>query len=224
MGVAVKQGKPRVAYRETITQPAEAEGRFIRQTGGRGHFAVVKLRVEPFHPEQGQETVAFVNQVRAGAISASYIPAIEAGVRSASQTGVLGSYPLINVKVTLLDGEEHPVDSSEVAFESAASLAVQRALEQARPVLLEPIMKVEVVTPDDYFGAINGDLMARRAVINETFHRGTGHVIHAEAPLASMFGYVTQMRSLSQGRASYSMEPARYEIMPAELAKKVLGT
>ncbi len=221
--VGVRVGKPRVAYRETITKSAEAEGRFIHQTGGRGQFAVAKVRVEPFEPEPGEEHFRFVNQLQGGPIRPEFIPAIEQGVRDASRNGTLGGYPLINVKATLVDAEEHPEDSTEVAFETAASMACQRAVEQAGPVLLEPIMKVEVVTAEEYFGAVNGDLMARRATIHSTAMRGNNHVITAEAPLSSMFGYATQVRSLSQGRATYAMEPSRYERMPDNLARQVLG-
>jgi elongation factor G len=223
LNVPVRIGMPRVAYREAIKHAAEAEGRFIRQTGGRGQYAVVKLRVEPFVPEPQQEHFCFVNATTGGAIRKAFIPAVEEGAREATESGPLGSYPLINVKVTLLEAQEHPVDSSEIAFENAAGLAVHKALEGADPVLLEPIMKVEIVTPEEYFGAINGDLMARRAVITSTGIRGGNHVINCEVPLSTMFGYATQMRSLSQGRASYSMEPSRYEAMPPELAEKILG-
>ena len=221
--VPVRIGTPRVAYREAITRVAEAEGRFIRQTGGRGQYAVVNLRVEPFAPEPGQEHFWFVNEMTGGEVRSSFIPAIEEGARDAADSGPLGSYPLINVKVTLLGGQEHSEDSSEIAFESATAMAVHKALQEAGPVLLEPIMKVEVVTPEEYFGSINGDLMSRRAVITSTALRGVNHVISCEAPLSSMFGYATHMRSLSQGRASYSMEPLRYEAMPSNLAEKVLG-
>jgi elongation factor G len=223
--VPVRVGKPRVAYRETITRAAEGEGKLIRQVKeGKGQFAVVKVRVEPFSPEPLlNESFKFANQLAADKIRSSYLPAIEAGCRSAAQTGSLGSYPLIDVKVTLIDAQEHAEDSNETAFESAAGMAVQRAVEQAGPVLLEPIMKAEIVTPEEYFGAINGDLMSRRATITETGLRGKNHVIHCEVPLSTMFGYSTSMRSLSQGRASYSMEPARYEAMPEDLARKVLG-
>ncbi len=222
-GVPVRVGKPRVAYREALTHPAEAEGRLIRQAGGRGQYAVVKVRVEPFEPAAGEEHFKFVNECRPGAISAEYFPAIEQGVRDAGRSGALGGYPLINVEATLLDGEEHAEDSTEIAFESAAAIAFHRAAEQAGPVLLEPIMKVEVVTPEEYYGAVNGDLTARRAAITAATMRGNNHVITAEAPLASMFGYATQVRSLSQGRASYAMEPCRYERMPDNLARQVLG-
>jgi elongation factor G len=224
LGVPVSVGKPRVAYREAITTPAEAENRFIRQTGGRGQYAVVKLRIEPFQPQPGQEHFLFEDRTHGGVVRRAFIPAVEEGAREAAQSGPLGGFPLINVKVTLLDGQEHSVDSSEIAFETAANMAFHKAIEQAGPVLLEPIMKVEVVTPEEYFGAINGDLMARRAVITATSLRARNHVITAEVPLATMFGYATQVRSLSQGRASYSMEPCRYEPMPSDLADKVLGT
>ncbi len=223
LNVPVRVGKPRVAYRETVTRAAEAEGRLIRQTGGRGQFAVVKVRVEPFTPQPGQEHFDFINLVADERLKASYRAAAAQGAKDAVMSGPLGSYPLINVRVTLLDGEEHAEDSSELAFESAAAMAVTRAVEQAGPVLLEPIMKVEVVTPEDYFGAINGDLMSRRAVITNTGMRGQNHVIDCETPLSEMFGYSTQLRSLSQGRASYAMEPCRYEPMPDSLAQKVLG-
>jgi elongation factor G len=221
--VPVRVGKPRVAYRETITLAAEAEGRLIRQTGGRGQYAVVRLRVAPFTPAPGEEHFRVENRIRSGAIRPVFGAAAEQGVRDAGRSGILGAYPLINVQVTLLDAEEHPEDSSEVAFEGAAAIAFQKAVEQAGPVLLEPIMRVEVVTPDEYYGAINGDLMARRAAITATSMRGPSHVVTAEVPLSTMFGYATQVRSLSQGRASYSMEPCRYERMPDNLARQVLG-
>ncbi len=221
--VPVKVGKPRVAYRETITRAAEDEGRFVRQAGGKGQFAVVRLRVEPFTPQPGEEHFRFENRLPDGLIRPQFLPAIEQGVRDAGRSGNLGGYPLINVKVTLIGGEDHPTDASELAFESAAGIAFQRTVQQAGPVLLEPIMRVEVVTPEEYFGAINGDLMSRRATITGTTLRGPNHVITAEVPLATMFGYATQVRSLSQGRASYAMEPCRYERMPDNLARQVLG-
>jgi elongation factor G len=223
VNVPVKVGKPRVAYREAITKAAEAEGRFIRQTGGRGQYAVVKLRVEPFTPEPGQEHFRFLNRLRGATIRAPFVRAVEEGAREAAESGPLASYPLINVMVTLLDGQEHPEDSSEIAFESAAAMAVHKALEDAGPVLLEPIMRAEIVTPEEYFGAISNDLMNRRAEIKSTSPRRGSHVITCEVPLSTMFGYATDMRSLSQGRASYAMEPCRYEAMPPELAEKVLG-
>ncbi len=223
LNVPVRVGKPRVAYRETITRAAEAEGRLARQTGGKSQFAVVRLRVEPFVPAPGQPHLVVHNRIPPEQLRPQFLPAIEQGVRGAAGSGALGGYPLINILVTLLGGEEQSEESTEVAFEAAASIAVQRALEQAGPVLLEPIMKVEVVTPEEYLGPISGDLMARRAIITASTIRARNHVISAEVPLATMFGYATQVRSLSQGRASYSMEPARYEKMPPELAQQVLG-
>ena len=223
MNVNVRTGKPRVAYRETIAATAEAEGRFVRQTGGRGQYAVVSVKVEPFTPAEGEPHFACVNRIPAGKIKPQYVQAATLGAREAAQSGALGSYPLINVKVTLLDGEEHPQDSSEIAFETAASLAVRRAVEQASPTLLEPIMRTEIVTPEEYFGAVNSDLMTRRAIITDASFRGTNRVVHADVPLSAMFGYATHLRSLSQGRASYAMEPHRYEAMPPDLAQKVLG-
>jgi elongation factor G len=223
MNVPVRVGKPRVAYRETITEAAEAEGRLARQVGGRSQFAAVRLRVEPFQPAPGQEHFQFVSNCPDGELRPQFIAAAEQGVRGAVHSGALGGYPLINVKATLLGGQEHAEESTEVAFETAGAIAVQRALEQAGPVLLEPIMRVEVVTPEEYFGAINGDLMSRRATITGTAMRARNRVITADVPLATMFGYATQIRSLSQGRASYSMEPYRYEPLPPELTSKVLG-
>jgi elongation factor G len=223
MRVPVRIGRPRVAYRETITHAGEAEGRLIRQTGGGGLYAVVKLRVEPFRPEPGGEHFRFVNACRAGAIRPDFFPAIEDAVRSAGRSGNLGGYPLLNVQATLIDGDERADESTEGAFEGAAAIAFQRAVEAAGPALLEPIMKVEVVTPEDYFGAINSDLMTRRAMITATAMRGHNHVITAEVPLSTMFGYATQVRSLSQGRASYAMEPCKYVQMPDNLARAVLG-
>ncbi len=221
--VPVRVGKPRVAYREAIARTAQEEFRFIRQIGNKNQFAAVTLRVEPFEPAPGAESFQFSNALPPGTLTGPFLPAIEAGCRSASRTGVLAGYPLINVRVTLVGAEEHPTDSSDVAFEAAAAMAFEKAVNAAGPTLLEPIMKVEVVTPEEYFGPINGDLMARRAVITATGMRSRNHVIDAEVPLASMFGYTTQVRSLSQGRASYSMEPLRYEAMPPSEAKKVLG-
>jgi elongation factor G len=218
-----KLGKPLVAYREGITRAAEAEGRVIPQSGGRGPFAAVTLRVEPFTPDPGEEHFKFVNACCAGSIRSDFFRAIEKSLRTARQSGGLGGYPLINVKVTLLDGEDHPGESTEAAFEGAAALAFNRAIEQAGPILLEPVMKVEVVTPKEYYGTVHGDLMARRAMITRTDVHGRNHVITAEVPLAEMFGYATRVRGLSQGRASYSMEPCRHERIPPDLAPDILG-
>ncbi|MCG3126107.1 MAG: Elongation factor G [Phycisphaerae bacterium] len=223
MGVAVKVGKPRVAYRETITAAADAEGRLARQIGGKSQFAVVRVRIEPFTPEPGQEHFRFSDELPPGTIRKEFLAAVEAGLRTASRSGVLGGYPLINVRATLIGATEHAADSSEVAFESAAAIAFNSAMQSAGPVLLEPIMKVEVVTPEEYFGAINGDLNTRRATITATTIRARSHVVDALVPLSTMFGYSTAVRSLSQGRASYSMEPCKYSPLPSHLVDQVLG-
>jgi len=225
MKVDVRVGKPRVSYREMVTTTAEAEGRFIRQTGGRGHFAIVELKVEPFTAQAGEENIQIVNAVREGAIPQHYIPAVEEGIRESAKSGVLLGYPVINIRVTIIDGRDHPVDSSDIAFENAASAAFREAVLQARPALLEPIMKLQVTTPEEYFGNVTGDLTVRRAVITGTSQRGNIRVIEAKVPLAEMFGYATTLRSLTQGRANPTdFEPCGYEPVPEELANKILET
>ena len=215
-------GRPRVAYRETIRRLVEAEHRFVRQTGGRGQFAVVKLVVEPFQNEEEIDaTVTFVNGIKQGVIPRQYIPSVERGVREAALSGIVSGYPLIDIKVTLIDGKDHPVDSSELAFEAAGSLALRDAVERAGVTMLEPLMKVEVLTPNEFFGDVTGDLMSRRATITHTDMRGNLRVIQAQAPLAEMFGYATVIRGLSQGRASYTMEPDIYAPVPEHVAAKL---
>jgi elongation factor G len=224
MKVDVAVGKPRVSYRETITAAAEAEGRFIRQTGGRGQYGVVKLAVEPFQPGEGEPHVAFENRIRGGAISSEYFAAVEAGVRDSARSGPLAGFPMINLKVTLLDGQEHEVDSSEVAFESAARIAFAEAVKNAGPALMEPIMKLELSVPDSYFGAVSGDLNARRAIITHTEIRGDRRLIDAQVPLREMVGCATVLRSLTQGRASWSMEPLAHVRVPTHLTDEILAT
>ncbi|MCX5682675.1 MAG: elongation factor G [Planctomycetota bacterium] len=218
-----KVGRPRVAYRETIRGKAEAEGRFIRQTGGHGQYGVVEIRVEP-RPSRDleEEPVTFVSRVKGGAVPEEFIGDVERGVRDAAGAGIATGYPLIDIKVTLLDGKSHDTDSSEVAFEAAGSLALQAAVEKAGVYLLEPIMRLQVVAPNEYFGDITADLMSRRAEIVATELKGTTRVITATVPLASMFGYSTTVRSLTQGRATYSMEPSHYSIVPDDVAKTLL--
>jgi elongation factor G len=219
----VKVGRPRVAYRETIRQATEAEGRFIRQTGGRGQYGVVVLRVEPRpSADLGADPITFEVALKGGVIPQEFIPAVERGVRDAAAGGVVSGYPLIDIKVTLIDGKCHEVDSSEVAFEAAGSLALQQAAERAGVRLLEPIMRLQVVAPNEYFGDLTADLLARRAEIRETDLRGTTRVITAMVPLATMFGYATNVRSLTQGRATYSMEPSHYAVVPDEVARDLL--
>ena len=222
MGVDVRVGRPRVSYRETVTTAGQAEGQLIKQTGGRGQYAVVVLRVEPFEPEPGQPNVQFVNALKGGVIDKQYIPAVKAGVHGAAQSGTLAGYPVINVKVTLLDGKQHEVDSSDVAFQEAASRAFHEAVRRAKPILLEPIMRLELTTPEEYYGAVQGSLLARRVSITHTDLKGNIRIIDGEAPLSEMFGYATELRGLTQGRASFVMEPKKYQPLPEPLMRKVI--
>ena len=218
--VQANVGKPQVAYRETITVPAMQRHRFVRQTGGRGMFADVELRVDPQPAGKGFE---FESEVVGGTIPKEYIPAIEKGVEEAMRSGVVAGYPMVDVRVTLLDGSFHEVDSSEMAFKIAGSMAFKEACHKAKPRLLEPIFDVEVVVPEEYMGDIIGDLSSRRGRIGGMFQRGTARVIAASVPLAEMFGYATRMRSISQGRAVYSMQFSRYETLPAAVAEEIVA-
>ncbi len=220
--VPVSVGRPLVAYREAITKSAEAEARFIRQTGGRGQYAVVTLRVEPIRVEKGHDAFEFVNATTGGVIRREFINAAERGAREGMQMGVLAGYEVLNVRATLIDGKEHDVDSSELAFETAARQAMEEAMKMAGPVLLEPIMKLQVSVPDEYFGAVSGDISARRGMILDTEMRGKHRVIHAQVPLSEVFQYATKLRTLTQGRAGHSMEPLSYEPMPPTLQQDLL--
>ena len=213
-------GRPEVAYKETITRPSRAEGRFVRQTGGRGQYGVAELEAEPLPRGSG---IQFEDKIIGGAIPREFIPAVEQGVREALETGVLANYPVVDVRIALVDGQYHPVDSSELAFKMAGSLAVQDALKRGKPVLLEPIMNVEVATPDQFFGDVLGDISSRRGRVQDVDHRGHLRVFTAFIPLGETFGYATALRSLTQGRASYTMEFDHYEEVPASLAEQVFG-
>jgi len=213
-------GKPQVAYRETIRKPAAAQGRYVRQTGGRGQYGDVHLEVEPAPPGEG---VSFENKIIGGTIPREFIPAIEKGVREALETGVLAGYPVVDVRVRLVDGSYHEVDSSEMAFKIAASMAFKEAARRAKTVLLEPVMDVEVVTPEEYMGAVVGDLNSRRGRIVAMEARGSSQVIRANVPLGQMFGYVTDLRSMTQGRATSTMQFARYEEVPAAIADEIMA-
>jgi len=213
-------GKPQVAYRETIRKPAAAQGRYVRQTGGRGQYGDVHLEVEPATPGEG---VSFENEIIGGTIPREFIPAIEKGVREALETGVLAGYPVVDVRVRLVDGSYHEVDSSEMAFKIAASMAFKEAARRAKTVLLEPVMDVEVVTPEEYMGAVVGDLNSRRGRIVAMEARGSSQVIRANVPLGQMFGYVTDLRSMTQGRATSTMQFARYEEVPAAIADEIMA-
>ena len=218
--VEANVGKPQVAYRETITGSAEVEGKYIKQTGGRGQYGHVWIRVKPNEPGKGYQ---FINSIVGGVIPKEYIPAVDKGIQEAMQTGVLAGYPVVDISVELFDGSYHEVDSSEMAFKIAASIAFKDACKKANPVLLEPIMDVEVVTPEDYMGDVVGDLNRRRGRILSMDQRGNARVIKAEVPLAEMFGYATDLRSFTQGRASYTMKFKHYEQVPANIANEIIA-
>ncbi|HVA68021.1 MAG TPA: elongation factor G [Candidatus Binataceae bacterium] len=212
-------GKPQVAYRETIRRSAEAEGRFVRQTGGHGQFGVVDLRIEPMEKGTGFE---FVDATKGGSVPRNFIPSIEHGVKEAMETGVLAGYPIVDVRATLLDGKYHEVDSSEIAFKIAGSMAFREACSKAEPVLLEPIMDVEVVTPQEFMGDVIGDLSARRGKIQDMENRAGVQVVSARVPLATMFGYATRLRSMTQGRATYTMQFGIYEQVPQQIYAELM--
>lgn len=213
-------GKPQVAYRETITKKVKAEGKFIRQSGGKGQYGHVFLEIEPNEHGKGY---LFKNLINGGAIPKEYIPAIDKGIKEACENGVLAGYPVVDVKVSLTDGSYHDVDSSEMAFKIAGSIGFKDGCKQAAPVLLEPMMKLEVLTPEEFMGSVIGDLNSRRGKILNMTARGTTQVITAEAPLAQMFGYATDLRSMSQGRASYSMEFHHYSAVPKNVEAEILA-
>jgi len=212
-------GKPQVAYRETLRSTVESEGKFIRQTGGRGQYGHVWLKLEPLPVGKGYE---FVNGIVGGSVPREFIPAVDKGIQEAVQTGVIAGYPIVDVKVTIFDGSYHDVDSNEMAFKIAGSIGFKEGFRKAKPVLLEPIMKVEVVTPEDYYGDIVGDLSRRRGQIIGMEDSPSGKVVTAEVPLAEMFQYSTSMRSMSQGRANYTMEFAKYQEVPGNVADVVM--
>ncbi|GIW67436.1 MAG: elongation factor G [Candidatus Parcubacteria bacterium] len=217
--VEVNVGKPQVAYLETVTKESVAEGKYIRQSGGRGQYGHVWLKVEPLERGKGFE---FVNAIKGGIIPDNFIPSVEKGVREAMEKGVLAGYPIRDIRVTLFDGSYHEVDSSDIAFKIAGAIALQEAVKQGNPILLEPIMKIEVVIPPEFLGDVTGDLSSRRAKIEEVFDRGMSKVIRAKVPLAEMFGYVTVLRSLTQGRGTNMMEFSHYEPVPQNLSQVII--
>jgi elongation factor G len=218
--VEANVGKPQVAYRETIRKHAEAEGKYIRQTGGSGQYGHVKLRVDPNEKGKGFE---FINEIKSGSVPREYFKAIEHGIKQAMEGGVLAGYEMVDIKVTLYDGSYHEVDSNEMAFKIAASMGFKEAARKASPVLLEPIMSVEVVVPEEYMGVIIGDLNSRRGRIEGIEHRAGSQVIKSFVPLAEMFGYATQMRSSTQGRATYSMHFAHYDEAPRSVTEEIIA-
>ena len=218
--VAVNTGAPQVSYRETITREAAAEGKHVRQTGGHGQYGLVNLKIEP---NKG-EGLVFINGIKGGAIPREYISSVEKGVREAAESGVTYGFPLLNATVTLYDGGYHEVDSSEMAFHIAGSIGFKAAVRKARPILLEPMMEVEVVVPEDYMGSAMGDLQSRRGKVTELGERGRGQrTVTAHVPLATMFGYATSIRSLTQGRATYTMEFDHYDKVPESVVDEALG-
>ncbi len=218
--VSANVGKPQVAYRETIRSSSKAEGKFIRQTGGRGQYGHVFIEINPLEKGKGFE---FVNKIVGGVIPKEYIPAVEKGVKEALEGGVIAGYPVVDVQVVLYDGSYHEVDSSELAFKIAGSMAVKEAVKKANPVLLEPIMSVEVVTPEEYMGDVIGDLNSRRGRIHTMERRGNAQVIRAFVPLSEMFGYATDLRSMTQGRANYTMQFSSYEEIPKNIAEEIVA-
>lgn len=217
--VSVNAGRPQVAYKETVTAMAEAEGKYIKQTGGRGQYGHVWIRVEPLERGGGFE---FVDAIKGGAVPREFIAPTHKGIKEATERGILAGYPVIDIKATLYDGSYHDVDSSEAAFKIAGSIAFQQAAKRAKPVILEPIMKIEVVVPEKFLGDITGDLASRRAQIQEMGDRAQVKVAHAIVPLSEMFGYATQLRSMTQGRASYTMEFDHYEPVPQNIAQEII--
>lgn len=216
-------GNPQVAYRESITQAAEAQGKYVKQSGGRGQYGDCTLRVEPLDNPEESNGIEFVNAIVGGAIPKEYIPSVQAGAEEAAQTGILGGYPMLDMKITLLDGSYHDVDSSEMAYKIAGSMGFRAAVAKAKPILLEPTMKVEITTPDEYLGDVMGDVSSRRGKIDGMNPKNGVHVLDAYIPLAEMFGYATDLRSKTQGRATYSMQMDHYEQVPNSIAEEVIG-
>jgi elongation factor G len=218
--VAANIGAPQVAYRETLTKPVEVQGKFVRQSGGRGQYGDCWLRIEPQDPGTG---FVFVDQIKGGVIPREYIPAVGKGAEEAAQNGVVAGFPIVDVKVTCFDGSYHDVDSSEMAFKIAGSMGFKEGATKAAPVLLEPIMAVEVVVPEEYMGDVMGDLNSRRGRIMGMDSRGGAQVINAHVPLSNMFGYSTDLRSATQGRATYTMVFDHYDQVPRAIADEVVA-
>ncbi len=231
-GVEANVGRPQVAYKETITMPAEAEGKYIKQSGGRGQYGHVRIRIKPLEALVEGKKISknitrenhfeFINAIKSGVVPQEYIPAAEKGVREGMERGVVAGFQLVDISCELYDGSYHEVDSSEMAFKIAASMALQEAARRAKPVLLEPVMKVEVIVPEKFMGDITGSLSGKRGQIESMEDRGLAKVIRARVPLAEMFGYMTSLRSMTEGRASFTMEFDKYEIIPANVAEKII--
>ena len=223
-GVDVRIGKPKVAYKEAITRASQQEGKFIRQTGGHGQYGYVVLTVEPMFTEDGhlRKDIEFHSIAPADAVPKQFVPAVERGVRDALSSGVLAAFPVVGVRVTLIDGSFHSVDSSDLAFEQAAAIAIEKAVKKAEPVLLEPVMRLQAIVPEANFGAVQASLLAKRGVITDCRVHGNMRVIDAKVPLAEMFGYSSEIRSATAGRGTFTMEPLSYEKVPEQIAKQVI--
>jgi elongation factor G len=220
-GVQANVGKPQVAYREAITAPAKGEGRFVRQTGGRGQFGHAVIEIEPLPPEEGQK-FQFINKVTGGSIPREYIPSVGEGIREAMECGPLAGYEMEGIQATVYDGSFHEVDSSEMAFKIAGSMAFKDALQRAEPILIEPVMDVEVVVPEEYMGDVISDLNGRRGRIEKMDSRDGLKIIAGQVPLAEMFGYATDLRSATQGRATFTMHFCRYVRVPANITEEIM--
>jgi elongation factor G len=218
--VSANVGKPQVAYKETIRTASKAEGKFIKQTGGRGQYGHVFVELEPLGLGKGFE---FVNAIVGGAIPREYISAVEKGIREAADRGILAGYPIVDIKAKLYDGSYHEVDSSEMAFKIAGSIGFREAVKKAKPVLIEPIMSVETVTPEEFMGDVIGDINSRRGKVQNIERRGNAQVIRAQAPLSEMFGYATDLRSMTQGRATYTMQFSHYEEVPKGVSEEIVA-
>jgi elongation factor G len=218
--VEANVGAPQVAYRESITKKVEVQGKFVRQSGGRGQYGDCWLRIEPQEPGKGFE---FVDEIKGGVIPREYIPAVGKGAEEAAQSGVLAGFPLVDVKVTCYDGSYHDVDSSEMAFKIAGSIGFKEGAAKAGPVLLEPMMAVEVVVPEEYMGEVIGDINSRRGKVMSMDSRGGAQIINAHVPLSSMFGYATDLRSATQGRATYTMVFDHYEQVPKAISEEIIA-
>jgi elongation factor G len=233
-GVEANVGKPQVAYKETITAAAEVEGKYIKQSGGRGQYGHVRIRIKPLEPLDPEAKVSknvhreahfeFINAIKGGVVPQEYIPAVEKGIREGMERGIIAGFPVVDVSCELYDGSYHDVDSSEMAFKIAASMALQDAAKRAKPVLLEPVMKVEVVVPEKFMGDITGSLSSKRGQIEGMEDRGLAKAVRARVPLSEMFGYMTALRSMTEGRGSFNMEFDKYEIVPANVATKIIET
>ncbi len=218
--VEASVGKPQVAYREAMTKPVDVEGKYVRQSGGKGQYGHCKIHVEPLEPGSGYE---FENKIVGGAIPKEYIPSIDAGIQEAAKSGLVGGYEVVDFKVTLVDGSYHEVDSSEMAFKIAGSMAIKEAFAKGGSILLEPMMKVEVVVPEEYLGDVMGNVNSRRGRIEGTEARGGGQIIRAMVPLSEMFGYATDLRSRTQGRGQFTMQFDHYEPVPKSMVEKITG-